>query len=324
MTQFACHIYTQRFDENYVPPANTRLTTNFANLARGDAREQNLRNTLQMINQRFNDLAHWDNPHADRYALSLDIVSVDVDVLGDGERFPAIEILATTITDKHTGEHIPGIVGNNFSSYVRDYDFSVLLKAYNKSKDKFSVPDNYGELHGKLFQHILASDAYRAKFNKAPVICLSVAHTRTYHKSTNEHPILGTEYCQHDYSLTDAYFNKMGLKVRYFMPPKSVAPYAFYFQGDLLNDYTNLELISAIATMETFQKIYRPEIYNANFSAGEIYQPSLSHDDYSLTKIDYDRVERTMLATEQGEYAKVAFIQPYRQVLAQWANTEIL
>ncbi|EVU21159.1 hypothetical protein D046_0290, partial [Vibrio parahaemolyticus V-223/04] len=38
----------------------------------------------------------------------------------------------------------------------------------------------------------------------------------------------------------------MGLQVRYFMPPNSVAPLAFYFFGDLLNDYSNLELISTI------------------------------------------------------------------------------
>ena len=30
------------------------------------------------------------------------------------------------------------------------------------------------------------------------------------------------------------------------------------------NDYSNLELISTISTMETFQKIYRPEIYNCS------------------------------------------------------------
>jgi hypothetical protein len=36
-------------------------------------------------------------------------------------------------------------------------------------------------------------------------------------------------------------------KVRYFMPPNSVAPLAFYFTGDLLSDYTNLELISTLS-----------------------------------------------------------------------------
>ena len=96
----------------------------------------------------------------------------------------------------------------------------------------------------------------------------------------------------------------MGLKVRYFMPPHGVAPLAFYFTGDLLSDYTNLELISTISTMETFQKIYRPEIYNANSVAGKSYQPSLKHQDYSLTRIVYDREERSRLAIEQGSLLK--------------------
>ncbi|WP_114447067.1 putative oxygenase MesX, partial [Klebsiella pneumoniae] len=80
-------------------------------------------------------------------------------------------------------------------------------------------------------------------------------------------------------SLTERYFSKMGLQVRYFMPKNSVAPLAFYFTGDLLSDYTSLELIATISTMETFQKIYRPEIYNANSPAGQYYQPNLSHLD---------------------------------------------
>ncbi|UNA34113.1 DUF1852 domain-containing protein [Klebsiella pneumoniae subsp. pneumoniae] len=75
---------------------------------------------------------------------------------------------------------------------------------------------------------------------------------------------------------------------------------AFYFTGDLLSDYTSLELIATISTMETFQKIYRPEIYNANSPAGQYYQPNLSHLDHSLTKIVYDREERSLLAIEQG------------------------
>ena len=32
--------------------------------------------------------------------------------------------------------------------------------------------------------------------------------------------------------------------------------------------------------MDTFQKIYRPEIYNANSPAGKSYQPSLKHQDF--------------------------------------------
>ena len=115
------------FDENYYPSGNSRITTNFANLARGESRQENLRNTLQMINNRFNGLANWDNPEADRYMIALDIISVEVDIEGKGKTFPSIEMLKTSITDRKANKRIEGIFGNNFSSYVRDYDFSILL-----------------------------------------------------------------------------------------------------------------------------------------------------------------------------------------------------
>jgi hypothetical protein len=74
---FTFTIKSSRFDENYNPSENTRITTNFANLARGDNRQENLRNTLVMINNRFNALAYWDNPHANRYSVELDIISAE-------------------------------------------------------------------------------------------------------------------------------------------------------------------------------------------------------------------------------------------------------
>ncbi|WP_444893152.1 DUF1852 domain-containing protein [Microbulbifer sp. TRSA001] len=317
--EFAFTIKSLRFDENYRPADSTRITTNFANLARGESRRDNLLNTLRMIDRRFNALAHWDNPSADRYSVELDIISVDIDIEGNGEAFPTIEVLKTNIVDHKNNQRIEGIVGNNFSSYVRDYDFSVLLLEHNKKQDKFSLPEGYGDLHGKIFQSFLNSSAYKDNFSKPPVICLSVSSSKTYHRTENQHPVLGVEYRQDEYSLTDEYFEKMGLQVRYFMPPDSVAPLAFYFQGDLLGDYTNLELIGTISTMETFQKIYRPEIYNANSVAGTCYQPSLKHQDYSLTKIVYDREERSQLAIKQGKFTEEQFIKPYRSILDQWA-----
>jgi len=78
-------------------------------------------------------------------------------------------------------------------------------------------------------------------------------------------------------------------------------------------------LIGTISTMETFQKIYRPEIYNANAAAGNIYQPSLKNQDYSSTQIVYDREERSQLAVKQGKFAEEHFIKPYKNVLEQWA-----
>jgi hypothetical protein len=311
------------FDEDYRPAENTRVTTNFANLARGASRQENLRNTLRMIDNRFNALAHWDNPEGDRYAVELNIVSVEMHIgaHGKGDAFPLIEMLQTNVVDKRTGDRIEGIVGNNFSSYVRDYDFSVVLVEHLKRNPGAGAPEGFGDLHGKLFKHFLNSNAYRSNFSKPPVICLSVSSSKTYRRTGNEHPILGLEYANDESSPTDDYFAKMGMKVRYFMPRDSVAPFAFYHIGDLLRDYTNIELISTISTMETFQKIYRPEIYNANSVAPEQYRPNLKHQDYSVTRIVYDREERSRLAVEQGRFAEERFIKPYRAVLEQWSNS---
>lgn len=307
------------FDENYQPAEITRVTTNFANLARGTRRQQNLRNALTMIDNRFNSLANWDNSTGERYSVELEIISVAIDFQGNGESLPSIEMLKTTIFDSKTKQHINGIVGNNFSSYIRDYDFSVVLREHNQAQKSFTVPNDFGDLHGKLFQAFVNSKVYKEHFNKPPVICLSVSDNKTYHQTDNVHPLLGVEYVPNESSLTELYFKKMGLNVRYFMPPNSVAPLAFYFSGDLLNDYSNLELISTISTMETFQKIYRPEIYNANSLAGKCYQPTLKHKDHSLTQIEYDREERSRLALQQGKFAEEFFIKPHQSLLTRWA-----
>jgi hypothetical protein len=274
-----------------------------------------------MIDNRFNCLANWDNPKGDRYSVELKIISVEmnIDIEGSHDAFPLTEIMQTIILDKKTNGRIDGIVGNNFSSYIRDYDFSIVLLDHNKNHGGYGTPEDFGNLHGNLFKNFINSNTYRDKFRKPPVICLSVSSSKSYYRNGNQHPILGIEYLTEKSSETDKYFAKMGLSVRYFMPRNSVAPLAFYHIGDLPGDYTNLELISAISTMETFQKIYRPEIYNANSAAIEHYQPSLKHDDFSLTRIIYDREERSRLAVEQGKFAEERFIKPYRAMLEQWS-----
>ena len=322
--EFKCSIKRIRFDENYSPADSTRLTTNFANLARGEHRQDNLSKTLNMINNRFNALAYSDNPSADRYSVEVDIVSVEMDIAGTGDAFPIIEMLQTTIIDHKDNTRIEGMIGNSFSSYVRDYDFSVVLQNHFKNNPSAPAPEDFGDLHGKLFQYLLNSEAYQANFNKTPVICLSVSTSKTYQRTANQHSVLGVEYQQDGSfikkgSLTDDYFDKMGLTVRYFMPAGSAAPLAFYFAGDLLSDYTDLELTSAIATMESFQKIYRPEIYNANSIAAQVYQPSLKYQDYSLTQVVYDREERSQMAVTQGKFTEEQFIKPYQTILEQWA-----
>jgi methionine synthase II (cobalamin-independent) len=168
-TEFACSIKRIRFDENYQPADNTRLTTNFANLARGESREQNLRNTLRMINNRFNALAQTDNPNGDRYSLEIDIISANLDIEGNGQTFPIIEMLKSTINDHHTHQRIEGMIGNSFSSYVRDYDFSVVLKEHNKENSTSYAPEGFGDLHGKLYQYLVNSETFKAEFNQQPV-----------------------------------------------------------------------------------------------------------------------------------------------------------
>jgi hypothetical protein len=325
-SDFRFRITTTRFDEHYAPSESSRATTNFANLARGEHRQQNLRNALTMIDRRFNDLAPWDNPNGDRYSLELDIVSVGLQFTVEGEdrEFPLLEFLDIQIVDRLTGARRHGIVGNNFSSYVRDYDFSVVLPAFAKTAPRGTVPDDFGDLHGKLFEHFLDSDVYRERFPTTPVICISVSTSRTYRRTGNVHPILGVEYEQDEFSLTDEYFGKMGLQVRYFMPRGAVAPLAFYFRGDLLGDHSDLQLIGTISTMESFQKIYRPEIYNANSAAPSVYRPTLDQQDYSRTQVDYDREERSRLAVTQGAFTDEHFMTPHGAALQRWATDDLV
>lgn len=320
MTRLTFSIETTSFDEDYHPLGSTRMTTNFANLARGENRRQNLRSALRMIDDRCNELAPQDNDDGDRYSVELDIVSVNADIDGRGgpTSLPLIEMLQTSVVDRRLDRRIEGIVGNNFSSYVRDYDFNILLPEHSKSRS--GLPDDFGELHGNIFKGFLRSDVYTRRFSKQPVVCLSVSSSKTYHRTDSRHPILGVEYRQSEFSLTDEYFGKMGMRVRYFMPPHSAAPLAFYFLGDLLEDYDDLELIATISTMETFQKIYRPEIYNANSAAGQRYRPSLEHSDYVATGIVYDREERARLGKEQGRFAEEHLITPHRSTLEQWST----
>ncbi|GAA2250171.1 DUF1852 domain-containing protein [Herbiconiux moechotypicola] len=320
MTTLAFSIDSTRFDEDYSPLANSRITTNFANLARGEKRQENLRNAFGMINGRLNELAGAGEDS--RYAIELDIISVSVDIDGEGlhDAVPLIEVLQTTVVDTRTGDRIDGIVGNNFSSYVRDYDFSILLPAHVATASEAPLPDGFGELHGNLFKAFLASEVYAERFAKLPVIALSVSTSKTYQRTEVEHPVLGVEYHQSAYSLTDAYFAEMGLQVRFFMPPGSRAPLAFYHLGDLTADYTDLELAATIATMETFQKIYRPEIYTATTPAGATYQGSLTNPDFEGTSVVYDREERSRLAVEQGKFAEEHFITPHQEALDEWSR----
>ena len=116
-SDFTFRIKRTALDEDYRPAENTRITTNFANLARGESRQENLRSTLRMMDNRFNSLAWRDNPRGDRYALELQIVSVEMSFSGteNTDAFPLIEILQTTIVDRQTGARIDGIEAKDYT-----------------------------------------------------------------------------------------------------------------------------------------------------------------------------------------------------------------
>lgn len=223
------------------------------------------------MNNRFNTLAHWDNPYNDRYAVELDIISVEMNI-ADAASFPVIEILQTHIVDKKTGERHAGIVGNNFSSWVRDYDFSVLLLEHNKDQSRFSVPENFGELHGNIFKDFVQSSAYKTSFSKAPVICLSVSSKDVYRRTGNEHPVLGIEYAGR--RLADrALFQQNGAAGALFYAETQRRAVGLLFfrrsaqrlhQPGADRDHQHDGDVS---------KIYRPEIYNANSAAGNTISP---------------------------------------------------
>src|SRR5699024_12824236 len=122
MTPVTFSIEKTRFDENYRPLGNTRLTTNFANLARGENRQQTLRSALKMIDDRFNELARQDNEEGERYSVVRDSVSVNAALDGGGGRapLPLIEMLQTSVVDRRLYRCIAGIVGIILSPYVRD------------------------------------------------------------------------------------------------------------------------------------------------------------------------------------------------------------
>ena len=106
------------FNQDYTPAESSRITTNFANLARGENRRENLGNALTMIDRRLNSLMHWDNPDGERFTLQLEIISANVhfDSAQGAQDFPLLEVLNTSILDRYTGTSTHGIVGNTFSS----------------------------------------------------------------------------------------------------------------------------------------------------------------------------------------------------------------
>jgi hypothetical protein len=311
-------VTTTPFNVDYIPAQHSRQTTNFVNLARDDTtRQQNLKILFEEIESRYKN---FNGPDANcKDFLHLEIVTVLIHFEGSKSTpFPMAEFLQATFENKVTGERRPGPTGFNFSSYIRDWDFNILLPQLIESGLEKSM-NAFGKLHGLLYQMMFKDFWFKGIIETPCIFVLSVSTNKTYQAQKVTHPILGRQFqVSGPPSLTDKYFSNMGLEVSYFQPPTALAPLAFYHRYNDLQKRHGSDLAALIAVMETFQRIYRPEIYASNIPAGEIFTPSLNNSNFVQPRIRYDRLERDQkLARHQANIAWNDFLQPHAKQIAK-------
>lgn len=298
------------FNRDYRPVDDTRLTTNFANLAKDPVgRPERLARILDLMGCRAGMLLGDDS----RFSIQMEIVRVQIRFTEVGTRwFPIAEMLATRLQDLVLDRMLPGPIGCNYSSYVRDYDFNTLLPRINRGEEMPEERLSFGSLHGLLFKLPFRHHHSGGVLDGPALVAISVANGCTYRRSGEYHPILGIGYeSVGDKSLTSRYFERMGLVPSYWMAPGSRAPLAIYHEPGDLNRRNRYELAVLVAVMDTFQGIYRPEIYRSCVAAGELYRPDLANANFSPPPVIYDRTERdTVLGKRQAEIAWREFLSP--------------
>ncbi|MCF6312627.1 MAG: DUF1852 domain-containing protein [Verrucomicrobiales bacterium] len=301
------------YDEDYSPSPESRATTNFANLARSTHRQANLVLLFEMINNRLNELMRSSGAGqgSSSYQIRLRIVNVRASFDGDSS-FPLSEMLQADVMNEATGECHEGAFGLNLSSYVRDFDFIRLLPGLINPLAPSDAFRNFGNLHGLLYKLQFKDYWAGGVIPRPAVTAISVSSNRHYKRTEDVHPILGERYIElPNESPTTAYFDKMGLSPAFYLPQGNQAPMAVYMRDADPSRFTSIELVTLIAVMDTFQRIYRPEIYNLHERAGSLFYPSLEESDYQISPIVYDRDERNDLAKQQADKVQVEFLEPY-------------
>lgn len=223
----------------------------------------------------------------------------------------------------HRGGAVAGPIGCNYSSYVRDYDFNVVLPRIRAGL----APDDrgtFGDLHGLLYRLQFRRHRPLGVLDDAAVIAISVSHGREYRRTGDVHPMLGVAYRSvGEPSVTTGYFAKMGLTASFFMPPGSRAPLAFYHEpGDLVGRPREY-LAALVAVMDTFESIYRPEIYPTRSPAGDCFIADLHDPDHDRPPAVYDRLERdASLGPAQAERCRREFLEPDAAAIARLMAAE--
>ena len=306
------------FDNNFIPNHNSRRTTNLVNLSRNPStRMENINALFTMINKRLNSYLLLPQGE-ERYKIQIDILTTLAWFEGfDVEKFPISEMLEVKIYDTETKTTVQGPIGLNLSSYLRDYDFNVILPKIISKEATKEEEDNFGLLHGIIYQMQFKDFSEIGIFDTNAIMAISVSSNRTYTRTNKTHPILGSNYAENgENSFTAEYFKKMGLESSYYMASGMSSPLAFYHRKNDLENREPIQLWALISVMDTIQKIYRPEIYASNKTAGDIFKPSLNDSDFTRPTIYYDRDERDhTLISQQAEFVTNNFLTPYKNVI---------
>lgn len=307
------------YDESYIVSEDTRATTNFANFARdANHNRERIKTFLQLVNTDLNRYLLGDDSH--RYEIKLAILSIfihfDIDI--SGKKILLTETMSANVLDHQTNQVLRGPTGLNFSSYLRDYDFRIVLPQILQQNMEQQDWSCFGQLHGLLSRLQFGADGL---VSGPLVVAISIAQGHIYRATPNNHPILGREYSSDSVSLTDQYFAKMGLNAHFFKPTNLPAPLAIY-SAQILDDENDIYLAALISVMANFQRIYRPEIYMSRiaFSVnyGEPSQASLTNQDHDQPVLAYDRDERESLSEIQAQSIAESLIKPYGLILSEY------
>ena len=310
------------FDNKFIPDDFSRTTTNLINLSKNpDHREKNIALFFSMINKKINDYL-TGNSDSRRYSLKLFILRTTAWFHHKNQEFPICEMLEVQVEDTYNKKIIQGPIGLNFSSYLRDYDFQVLLPKIINNEVPESEKEKFGLLHGLLYKLQFKKYNPAGSLKHPAIMALSVSVNRAYEKLPSIHPFLGNAYLEKGGdSITSAYFNKMGLTPSFFMPKNAVAPLAIYHETNDLENRNEIELYALISVMETLQQIYRPEIYCSTEKSGDVISPSLQNKNFTPPPILYDRNERdNLLIANQATYVEQHFLQPFKNELDYLCN----
>lgn len=310
-------VKTTAYDEQYVAGQNTRATTNFANFARDPAHNQQRISTfLGLVNRDLNRIL-LSPGERQRYAIRLEILSIYGHFLRHSSAGSVLltEVMRAAVLDRNSDRLMPGPTGLNFSSYLRDYDFRVVLPRLMSGTSTSPALESFGTLHGMITRLQFGAEGL---IPTPLAIAISIAKDHVFVATSHKHPILGREYKGESASLTDQYFAKMGLQAQFFKPDELPAPLAFYSAKSLVQE-DDTYLAALIAVMANFQRIYRPEIYLSRTAFSDVpgaaSRASLGNRDFEQPALPYDREERELLADQQAKLIDDCFLNPYGEWL---------